>query len=160
MRELASPKGVESVTQRVVDTDNGARESVTHGVESVTQRVVDTGNGEIESVTQGLESTKMRSAERKRHQKEVENSETGERVPLRARNLWLHARVSPQSPINWLADMIDMSWAWLGGLLSIDRKLPPRVITRNLLRFFRTLCACKSYRATVRGAGSIKLLAS
>ena len=46
VKELASPKGVESITQRVVDTDNGGRESVTHVVESVTQRVVDTGNGE------------------------------------------------------------------------------------------------------------------
>ena len=51
VRELASPKGVDSVTERVKVTDSGTRESVTHGVESVTQKVVGTGNGEREKAS-------------------------------------------------------------------------------------------------------------
>ena len=96
-RELRHPRRVESVTHRVVDTENGARESVTHGVESVPQKVVDTGNGERESVTQGVDSTEMRW-KRKVHPKGVESTETGERVPLRTLNVWLHARAPPPPP--------------------------------------------------------------
>ena len=150
---------MESVTQRVVDTDNGARESVTHGVESVTQRVADTGNGERESDTQGVESTEMRW-ERKRHPKGVESTETGERVPLRAWNVWLHARVPPES--HWLVCRNDRYGMGVDGWVVFDWQKVATAsdywkLTALLSRI--GLCTGKSYHATELGAESIKLLA-